>query len=340
LVEVPWEDGPYLPINTETTTLVPGATTGKGVTITASATTGINGGDGFLSTDIGRSIRLSNPASGEDWGWGVIVGITSTLICTVDIKHRFARGATFTTTNWRLGAWSETTGYPANGAFFEQRLFAANTADNSQTFWASQSADFELHRPDSDPTTPDTFDGTVEDDDAIDYTISADDVNAIMWLSAGEDTLAIGTVGGEWVPSSVGAVLTPSDIAVKRQVTTKAAKVQPVRVDNVVLFVQRAKRKLQEFGFAFEVDGFQTVDMTRLAQHITRGGITEMTFAEEQEAQVWSVRADGQLLSMTFRRSEDVVGWGRHLLGGRFAGGNAVTATDISFTVILLTLGL
>ncbi len=330
LVEVPWEDGPYLEKNSTATTLGSGATTGNDITITASSVVGINGGLGFLSTDIGRSIRLSNPDAGEDWGWAVIVSVTSTVIVQVDIKHRFAK--TDTDTNWRLGAWSSTTGYPGIGAFFEQRLFAANTTDRPQTFWASQTADFELHRPDSDPTNDDEFDGTVEDDDAIDYTISADDVNAIFWMSAGEDTLTIGTAGGEWVPSSVGAVLTPSDINVKRQVTTKAADIQPVRVDNVVLFVQRAKRKIKEFGFAFEIDGFQSIDMTRLAQHITRGGIVEMDFAEEQESQVWTVREDGVFLSMTFRRNEDVVGWGRHLLGGQFAGGNDVTATDISFT--------
>lgn len=322
LVEVPWEDGPYLEKNAEATTLAPAATTGNDITLTASSIVGINDGVGFLSTDIGRSVRLSNPASAEQWGWAVIISVTSTTVVQVDIKLDFAR--TNADTNWRLGAWSSTTGYPITGAFFEQRLFAANTANQPQTFWASQSGDFELHRPDSDPTTPDIFDGTVEADDAIDYTISADDVNAIFWLSAGEDTLTIGTAGGEWVPSSVGSALTPSDISVRRQITTKAAQIQPIRVDNVVLFVQRAKRKIKEFGFAFEIDGFQAVDMTRLAQHITRGGITEMAFAEEQESQVWTVRGDGQLLSMTFRRNEDVVGWGRHIFGGSFSGGAAV----------------
>ena len=328
LVEVPWEDGPYLEKNIEATTLTPAAATGKSVTVTASATTGINDDVGFLDTDVGRSIRLSNPASGEDWGWGVVVTRASSTVVLVDIKHRFA--TTNASADWRLGAWSETTGYPSTGGFFEQRLFSANTTNQPQTFWASQSANFELHRSDSDPANDEVYDGTVQDDDAIDYTISADDVNAIFWLSAGEDTLAIGTAGGEWVPSSVGAVLTPSDINVKRQTTTKAAQIRPVRVDNVVLFVQRAKRKLKEFGFAFETDGFQTIDMTRLAQHITRGGVTELAFAEEQESQVFAVRGDGQLLSMTFRRNEDVVGWARHILGGAFSGGDAVVESVIT----------
>ena len=331
LVEVAWQDGPYLPTNDTTTTLGVSATTGKGVTLTASAITGINGGEGFKTTDVGRSVRLDNPTSGVDWGWGVITAWTSTTVVTIDVKHDFAR--TNADVNWRLGAWSGTTGYPAIGAFFEQRLVPANTSNQPQTFWGSQTANFESFRPDSDPSTAGQFDGTVEDDDAIDYTISADDVNAIFWLSAGEDTLTIGTAGGEWVPSSVGAVLTPSDISVRRQVTTKAAQVQPIRVDNVILFIQRAKRKIKEFGFAFESDGFQSLDMTRLAQHISVGGISEMAFAEEQESQVYTVRNDGQLLSMTFRRKEDVVGWSRIILGGRFPGGNSVaTSGDISFT--------
>ena len=46
--------GPYLDANTTTTTLTPASSsTGSGVDITASAVTGINGGDGFQTTDVG-----------------------------------------------------------------------------------------------------------------------------------------------------------------------------------------------------------------------------------------------------------------------------------------------
>lgn len=331
LVEIAWKDGPYLDTNTEITTLTPSGTSGS-VTITASSIVGINSDTGFQSTDIGRLVRIDNAASGVDWGAARITAVGSTTSVTADVLSGRNFSATTADVNWRLGAWSSTTGYPSVASFFEQRMVAANTTDQPQTFWMSQTASFEDFTPDSDPATAGIFDGTVEDNDSFDFTISADDVNEIFWLSAGEDTLAIGTAGGEWVPSSTESVLTPSDIAVKRQVTTKAAQIQPVRVDNVVLFVQRAGRKIKEFGFAFETDGFQSIDMTRLAQHITRPGITEMVFAEESESQVWVVRTDGKLVSMTFRRKEDVVGWARHVIGGRFVGGNSVTETDISFT--------
>jgi hypothetical protein len=300
--------------------LTASAATGLGVTITASSTNGINGGSGFLSTDIGRQIRITDETT-INWGWGVIIEVASVSSVTVDVERSF--GSTAAETDWKLGSWSSTTGYPSTASFFEQRLYAAGNRDQPQTFWASQTGDFENHSPDSDPTEG-TFDGTVQDDDALDFTISADNVNAIRWMSAGEDTLSIGTTGGEWIPSSTGAVITPSDITVRRQTTHGSAQVVPVRVDNIVLFVQRAKRKIREFGFTFETDGYRAFDMTRLAQHITIGGIVEMDHAEEPDAQVWVVRGDGQLPAMTFRRQEDVVGWARHIIGGSFGSGDSV----------------
>jgi hypothetical protein len=320
LVEVAWQDGPYLDENTTATTLTFSAATGLGVTVTASSIEGINNGEGFKTTDIGRLIRLTDGT--VNWGWAVIVGRTSSTVVTADVRRTVV--VTTAETKWRLGAWSGTTGYASCGAFYEQRLIAAGSTDRPQTFWGSQTADFENMAPDSPNTDGVTWAGTVQDDDALDYTLSADDVHSILWLSAGEDTLAIGTASGEWVPESEGAVLTPTDITVRQQTSHGSAEVQPVRIDHVVLFVQRAKRKIREFGFGFEIDGYQALDMTRLAQHITRGGIVEMDYAEEPNSLVWAVRDDGRLLSMTFRREEDVVGWARHVIGGSFGSGIAV----------------
>lgn len=326
LVEVAWQDGPYMDENptlsaTTPTTLTFGAATGLGVTVTASAITGINENEGFKSTDVGRVIRMTDDAT-VNWGWAVITGFTSTTVVTVDVKRTVTSLAA--EKKWRLGSFSGTTGYPSCSGFFEQRLFAANTTKQPQSFWASQTGDFENMAPDSPNAAGTTWAGAVEDDDALDYTISADDVNAIIWLSAGDDVLAIGTVAGEWLPSSSGAVLTPSDIVVRRQTTHGSARVQPVRVDNAVLFVQKAARKLREFTFSYESDGYQAFDMTRLAQHITLGGIVEMAFAEEPNSLLYYVRNDGVLCTMTYRREEDVVGHARHIIGGAFSTGNAV----------------
>ena len=321
-VAVEWIDGPYLDVNNTGTTMAPASTDGYGIVVTASATTGINGGVGFKSTDVGRALRIDNVASGVDWGWGVIVEFLTTTTVKVDIQRVFER--TNADTRWQLGAWSGTDGYPSTASFFEGRLWMGNTIEQPTTFWASQSNKFEDMTPDSDPVVDGKFDGTIEDDDALNFTLAADNVNAIRWMTAGEDALAIGTAGGEWIPSSDGIVITPSDINVKRQTTHGSAQIQPERIDRVVLFVQRAKRKVLEFGLEAVSLKYEAFDMTRLAQHLTIGGIVEMSYQEEPDSVVWSVRSDGQLLSMTFRRQEDVVGWARHIIGGNFNQKDAV----------------
>ena len=60
LTDVDFTNGPFQDANITTTTLTPSThTTGTGRTLTASATTGINSGSGFLSTDIGRQFYLN-----------------------------------------------------------------------------------------------------------------------------------------------------------------------------------------------------------------------------------------------------------------------------------------
>ncbi len=316
LTEIGWVDGPWDSTNITTTTLTPSAATGLGKTVTASATTGINGGDGFKVTDIGRLIRIDNPASGVDWGYAVIVGWTSATVVTVDIRRNFA--ATTADINWNLGAWSETTGYPKAAAFFEQRLVAGRI----QTLYFSQaSAEFEDFSPDSKNTSG-KWDGTVEADDALSFTISADNVNTIEWLTEIRE-LIIGTAGGEWVVSSTGAVVSPTDISIKRHTKFGVAATRPVVANNKILFLQRNKRKLIELGYSFDDDGYKGLDMTRLSRHITTGGIIESAYAQEPNKVVWSARTDGHILGMTYNRDEDIVGWFDSIFGGSFESGNA-----------------
>lgn len=318
LIQVAWQDGPWLSENATATTLTAGAATGFNVTVTASAVTGINDNEGFKTTDIGRLVRITDGT--VNWGWGVIVGWTSTTVVTVDVKRTFT--VTTAETRWRLGSWSGTTGYPGNATFFEQRMWACRTTNQPQSFWASQTADFENMAPDS-PNGSGVWNGTVEDDDAMDYTISADEVNAIRWMSPGTN-LILGTTGGEWLADSDGAVLTPTDIDVKRRTKHGSADVQPERVGDVILFVQSGKRKIRELGFKFEVDDYRARDLTILAEHVTLSGLTEIAFQANPDGLLWCVRTDGLVALLTHSLEHDIAGWGRIKMGGSFGTGDAV----------------
>lgn len=309
LIQVDWLDGPWLTANSDTDkTLTPAATTGLGVTVTAA------GHSPFLTTDVGRLVRISNPSSGTAYGYGIIVSVQSAQEVTVDIRTDFS--TTDATSTWQLGAWSESRGWPNTGSFFEQRLYAAGTIAQPQTFWASQSADVENMAPDD--TT-----GTVTDTSALDYTIAAEEVNVIRWFSPGAN-LVMGTAGGEWTISSDGAVITPTDIAVIRRTTHGSARIQPVRIENGVLFAQRARRKIRDFSFSFEVDAFVAGDLTIEADHILRSGVVEMAYAQEPDGIVWCVREDGVLAALTYTPRQSVIGWSRHILGGSFGTGGTV----------------
>ena len=198
--------------------------------------------------------------------------------------------------------------------FFEQRLVFGNTNNNPQTLWFSKNGDY------------DNFTVGSNDDDALIYTIASNQVNAIRYLSATR-VLTVGTSGGEYVLTSTNdSPVTPTTTVIRKYSNYGAAPFEPVQVADVTLFVQRGARKIREFKFVGDVNtgGYQAPDMTILAEHLTKTGITQMAYQQEPDSIIWCLRADGTLLGMTYRREEDVVAWHKHVLGGTFNGGQAV----------------
>ena len=309
LSEVDFTNGPYLDTNTSTTTFTTSAhTVGTGRTLTASAITGINSDTGFQTTDVGRLVRFRD-------GYGEITARTDTLNVTIEILVDM--GSSSASTDWSLGAFSDTTGHPSCVSFFEQRLVFAATLSQPQTVFFSKSGDYE--------NMDANIGGTVADDDAIIYTIASNQVNAIRFMAAGR-TLIIGTAGGEFTVSGGGDndAVTPTNILIKKQSNHGAANIDAVAVANATLFVQRAKRKIRELAYNFDVDGYVAPDLTILAEHVTDGGIVEMAYQEEPLAIIWCVRNDGELVALTYQREQEVVAWHRHVFGGAFGSGNAV----------------
>jgi len=321
LEEVDCEDGPYFDENIDTSvTLTSAATTGLGITVTASDTKGINDNQGFLSTDVGRLVSIGD---GTERGYGIIVAVNSTTSIDVDIRGGSTNdGFPNTTANheWRLGKFSGTTGYPKVGHFHEQRLVVANTTTDPDQYWLSQVGDFYNMAPDSDASGAGV---ETQDDDALDYRLSSDQVNDIRWLQSGED-LFVGTAGAEWKTVHDGAVITPSDIDARIQTRMGSSDVEPVHADNAVIFLQRGNRQVHEFAFSFEADGFRSPDLTILSPQITKSGVSEMAYAQIPDSQILCRRNDGRIATLTYKREQDVVGWARWMIGGTFNSSNAV----------------
>ena len=290
LTELDFNNGPYIDENQTATTLTPSATTGS-ITVTASANT-------FVSTDVGRIIKLQG-------GYVKITAFTSATQVTALVKSDLT--ATTAVTAWSLGAFSDTTGHPSCVSFFEQRLVFAGTNLEPQTVYFSKSGDYENFTA-----------GTIADDAMI-YTIASNDVNRVRYLKA-QRTLIVGTTGGEFTVSAdgTGASLTPTNVTIKRQSAYGTADTDALTAGNAIIFLQKAKRKIRELAYNFDVDGYVAPDLTILNDAITNSGVNEFCYQQEPSSIIWAVRDDGVLIGLTYQRSENVVAWHKHLLGGSF----------------------
>lgn len=272
----------------------------------------------FTTADVGRLIRMVWP--GREAGYGVIIAYTSTTVVSVLVLRRFP--STAPTERWQMGAWCEDCGYPIVVGFFDGRSVFANTDEEPNTLWMSQSGQLQNMRPDS------FVEGsvTVEDDDAIDKTLSAAQIDPIVWVN-GQKALVTGTVGGQWIVTSAGAVVTPADTSVKQHTALPSANLAHASINQITVFADRSKREIHEVGFKFEEDSFVATDLTILADHILRSPAEQIVYQRRPFSTLWVRRADGRIAALSYNRQHEVLGWAQTIIGGSFGTGAAVVTS-------------
>ena len=298
-------DGPYLLLNTSTTTFTSSVAGPGAATLTASAITGINGGAGFSANDVGRVVRLK---SGTNWGWGTITAFATTT--SVSVNWVTAVGTTASSL-WRLGVWCTTNGYPRAVCFNQDRLMLAGCPLYPNRLDGSNTSDYENFAP-SDNT------GLVVDSNALSFSLNSAKVNVVNWLASDEWGLLAGTASAEWViaASTQQNAVTPTNVTAKQTSNYGGTNVPPIRIGKATLFVQRTKRKLREMAYQFTLGTFQAPDISIISEHLTKSGLKQMAAALAPHPVVWMVRNDGVLVAMSYDKDQEVLGWHQHSLGG------------------------
>jgi hypothetical protein len=214
-------------------------------------------------------------------------------------------------TNWRMGVWSATTGYPSCATFYEDRLYFAGATVYPQRFDGSNTSQYTNF-------SPSATDGTVSASNAVSGVLNSVDVNAIQWMAPHDKGLLIGTTRSEWRVRATNQddAITPTNITFKPQTSRGSTATAPVAAGDAVLFIQRAGRKLREMAHVALLDKFKTPDMTALAEHVSSPSMEELTYQEQPQAIVWARRSDGVLLGMSYDRDAGVIAWHRHEVGG------------------------
>lgn len=225
---------------------------------------------------------------------------------------------TGTMTSWRLGVYSDTTGYPTCGTYFEGRLWLGGAVPNR--FDASVSNGINGGTLNFSPTDQT---GAVAASNAISYTLNSDSVNPIFWFQPDLQGIIIGTQAGEWlVQAPTAGAIAPNNIAARRVTKNGCANVEPRRTENTNVFVQRYGQKLMEY-FADVYSGkFSAPNLADKAQHITRVGIAELAYQQAVTPIIWARGGDGSLFGLTYKRDTlttaqgpTFAAWHRHTLG-------------------------
>lgn len=304
-----FSDGPYLDENETATTLAFSGTSGA-VTVTASSAAGINDDAGFQATDVGRAIRVNTgTADAPVWRWLRITARASAVSVTATVQG-LALSSAVANTKWRLGAFSDTTGWPTHGAVHEGRLFLVSAAypgriDASRTF------DFFNFSP----TAPD---GTVADDNSVTGVFAGAGRQNGRWVQPVESGLLLGTDGGEYLvrASSFDDPISPFSLQVRRYTDYGSADAMPRRTGRNTVFIQSVARALMEYR-TFEGDsrtGFDGNDLARAARHLTTEGLVELAQSRVPLPIMWCLRSDGRVVGVTYRDDAQgrTVAWHRY----------------------------
>lgn len=216
-------------------------------------------------------------------------------------------GSLNATAVWALGAWNGAYGYPAEVEFYADRLWFAASKVQPQTVWASRTGDYSFFGK----STP------ILDDDAITATFNARQLNTIHDLVPKQHLLAL-TSGGVWkVGGTDDDALTPGSVSAKPQPSAGAGTLPALDVGETAVYCTHKGGEVRDLTFTFEADGYAGSDLTAFASHLIKEHpITEWAWCAVPHAAVVSVRSDGVLLTMTYKREHQVVAWAWHDTAG------------------------
>jgi hypothetical protein len=293
---------PFLDPNITATTLQPSATTGV-ITVTASVANTIQAGH------VGAIFKLTHAGV---TGAVQITGITDAFHAVGSVINTF--GATGATSNWEESAWSDLRGWPRTIAFFENRLFYGGTPFKPDTLWASKAFNYthlmarKFEQDGAADVSGINYFGTTVATDPLAFAVASQQVNAIQWLSPGK-TLAVGTLGAEYVGSDISATSAPT---FDPESTHGSSFVAAKRAGTTVLYTTRSGKRISELQFEFTQNSFVSKNLSRFAKH---GRIVQMDYQDERQI-LWCVDADGNLFGMTRDKDQEMTAFHYHELGG------------------------
>lgn len=264
------------------------------------------------------------------WGAGMY-GFIGRTDQSQFVDENIAPDMSRTTARWD-SAFVGAGNYPSAVTYYEQRRVFGGTFAQPQNIWMTRSGT----ESDMSYTIP------VRDDNRISFRVASREANAIRHLVPLSELLIL-TSSTEWRLTSINTdAITPNSVSVKPQSYIGASNVQPVIVNNTVLYFAARGGHMQEMSYNWQANGYQSSDLSLRATHLFDDYVTsDMAYSKNPYPVVWSVRSDGKLLGLTYVPEHQIGAWHLHTTRGEFKSCAVVAEGpfDILYVVVKRTLG-
>jgi hypothetical protein len=193
--------------------------------------------------------------------------------------------------------------YPGAVSYYEQRRVFAGTINKPQninmTFSGTES-NMSYHIP-------------ANDSDAISFRVAARENNTIRHLVPLDSLIAL-TSSAEWRVTAVNSdAITSSSISVKPQSYIGASMVQPIIVNNNLIFAAARGGHLREMGYSFQTSGYTTGDLSLRAPHLFDNyALKDMSYAKCPYPIVWATSTSGELIGLTYVPEQQIGAFHHH----------------------------
>jgi hypothetical protein len=288
----------------------------------------VTGGSGYTSAHASISTSTGSGASIE-----LVIQNGSVVAAIIDdAGQNYKAGDQITiigngsgaTASLSIGAQSGT--YPSAVSYFQERRAFANSLNNTDTYWMSQPGAFN------------NFDARIPpvDTDAIVGSPWSVEVNGIQWMIQTSGGLLVMTGLSAWLlvgagsfATNVQAISPSTQDAVTQAFSGVSPTVVPVKIHYDVIYVNSKGSYYYALPYQLYVLS-EPIDLTELSSHLFDGfTIIENTWCEQPSKLLWAIRDDGVMLSMTYYKAQQVVGWSRHDTNGEFVSCASVTELPI-----------
>ena len=295
---VSFSNGVVLVVDTEAAGVV---TAWEAITVAPSSGGSVSSGSTPANpvAQIGTSGAGAGATANLVWGVGQVLVLNSGAGYTVAPTVTATPASTFAATT-TLAPTSN--GYPSVPGFFQQRLVLAAPTGAPQTFYMSKSGEYF------------NFDTSQisQDSDSITGTLVSGQLNTIHWMIPQTSGLVMFTDRNSWLINggSNGSAVAPSSIVANAQSFNGIADVPPIVANFDVLFVQAKGSSIRDSSYNIYSNVFTGTDISVISSHLFYGHtIDEWAWAEEPFKVVWAVRSDGVMLTLTFLKEQEFIGW-------------------------------